>query len=155
MTFDWVGVCQIILPLEMFTAVTSPMELLKKTLSLFKIRDCFFWDLKSDFWVFTDQMSSPVSKEKHLNWFSMSITKALFSKLQDSKSTSKVIKTLSKRYEKRNGGYTRIVKLGNRYGDNAPTAIIELVDRDEDAKGLDSGPVIEKKITEEEQLPQN
>ena len=64
-------------------------------------------------------------------------TKALFSKLQDSKSTSKVIKTLSKRYEKRNGGYTRIIKAGFRYGDNAPLAVIEFVDRDVQAKRVD------------------
>ena len=64
-------------------------------------------------------------------------TKALFSKLQDSKNTSKVIKTLSKRYEKRNGGYTRIIKAGFRYGDNAPLAVIEFVDRDVKAKRVD------------------
>ena len=64
-------------------------------------------------------------------------TKTLFSKLQDSKSTSKVIKTLSKRYEKRNGGYTRIIKAGFRYGDNAPLAVIEFVDRDVQAKRVD------------------
>jgi len=61
-------------------------------------------------------------------------TKSLFSKLQDTKSTNKVIKTLSKRYEKRSGGYTRIVKAGFRYGDNAPLAVIEFVDRDLEAK---------------------
>ena len=64
-------------------------------------------------------------------------TKTLFSKLQDTKSTNKVIKTLSKRYEKRNGGYTRIIKAGFRYGDNAPMAIIEFVDRDIEAKRVD------------------
>ena len=64
-------------------------------------------------------------------------TKTLFSKLQDTKSANKVIKTLSKRYEKRSGGYTRIVKAGFRYGDNAPMAIIEFVDRDTEAKKVD------------------
>ena len=59
------------------------------------------------------------------------------SKLQDIKSTNKVKKTLSKRYEKRNGGYTRIVKAGFRYGDNAPMAVIEFVDRDVEAKRVD------------------
>ena len=60
-------------------------------------------------------------------------------------------KNLSKRYLDRKGGYTRIIKIGNRYGDNAPTAVIEFVDRDEGAKGQDSGPVIEKKETEEQE----
>jgi len=64
-------------------------------------------------------------------------TKLLISKLQDIKSANKVKKTLSKRYEKRNGGYTRIVKAGFRYGDNAPMAIIEFVDRDVEAKRVD------------------
>tara|TARA_B100000900_G_scaffold367652_1_gene344298 strand:- start:2147 stop:2584 length:438 start_codon:yes stop_codon:yes gene_type:complete len=64
-------------------------------------------------------------------------TKALFTKLQDDKSAKKVIKNLSKRYEKRSGGYTRIIKAGYRYGDNAPMAIIEFVDRDVEAKKVD------------------
>ena len=68
---------------------------------------------------------------------SLQTTKLLMSKLQDIKSTNKVKKTLSKRYEKRNGGYTRIVKAGFRYGDNAPMAIIEFVDRDVEAKRVD------------------
>ena len=64
-------------------------------------------------------------------------SKMLISQLQDSKSANKVKKTLSKRYEKRSGGYTRIIKAGFRYGDNAPMAIIEFVDRDVDAKKVD------------------
>ena len=64
-------------------------------------------------------------------------TKMLVSRLQDINSANKVKKTLSKRYEKRKGGYTRIVKAGFRYGDNAPMAIIEFVDRDIEAKKID------------------
>ena len=64
-------------------------------------------------------------------------TKMLVSQLQDIKSANKVKKTLSKRYEKRKGGYTRIIKAGFRYGDNAPMAIIEFVDRDIEAKKVD------------------
>jgi len=64
-------------------------------------------------------------------------TKILVSKLQDIKSANKVKKTLAKRYESRKGGYTRIIKAGYRYGDNAPLAIIEFVDRDVEAKRVD------------------
>ena len=64
-------------------------------------------------------------------------TKSLISKLQDLNSANKVKKTLSKRYENRKGGYTRIIKAGFRYGDNAPMAIIEFVDRDVEAKKVD------------------
>ena len=64
-------------------------------------------------------------------------SKLLISQLQDSKSANKVKKTLSKRYEKRNGGYTRIIKAGFRFGDNAPMAIVEFVDRDIEAKKVD------------------
>ena len=61
-------------------------------------------------------------------------TRRLVSQLQDKTNANKVIKTLSKRYEKGSGGYTRIVKAGFRYGDNAPLAVIEFVDRDVEAK---------------------
>ena len=64
-------------------------------------------------------------------------TKMLISQLQDTESANKVRKTLSNRYEKRIGGYTRIIKAGFRYGDNAPMAIIEFVDRDIKAKKVD------------------
>ena len=64
-------------------------------------------------------------------------TRLLMSKLQDITSANKVKKTLSKRYEKRNGGYTRIIKAGFRYGDKAPMAVIEFVDRDVEAKRVD------------------
>ena len=68
---------------------------------------------------------------------SLQNTRLLISKLQDVKSANKVKKTLSKRYNTRNGGYTRIIKAGFRYGDNAPLAIIEFVDRDVEAKRID------------------
>lgn len=55
--------------------------------------------------------------------------------------TAKLFETLAERYADRDGGYTRVLKAGFRYGDNAPMAVIELVDRDPDAKGQDSGPV--------------
>ena len=84
---------------------------------------------------------------------SLQNTKILISKLQDSKSASKVVKTLSKRYEKRKAGYTRIIKAGFRYGDNAPMAVIEFVDRNVEAKRVDrkkkdisKEPKVEKKL---------
>ena len=61
-------------------------------------------------------------------------TRVLISKLQDKTNANKILDTLSKRYEKRAGGYTRIVKAGYRYGDNSPMAVIEFVDRDVEAK---------------------
>ena len=65
----------------------------------------------------------------------------LIAKLQDEKLADKLLTTLADRYSARAGGYTRIIKAGFRYGDNAAMAVIELVDRDPDAKGQDSGPV--------------
>ena len=82
-------------------------------------------------------------------------TKMLVSQLQDTKSAIKVKKTLSKRYEKRTGGYTRIIKAGFRYGDNAPMAIIEFVDRDVEAKRVDKkkkDPVKEADKKEEKKI---
>jgi len=113
-----------------------------------------------------EQITTTLPKAKELRPFiekvvtlgkkgDLSARRKTMSILQDEKMTKKIFDKLANRYNTRNGGYTRIIKLGNRYGDNAPTAVIEFVDRDEDAKGLDSGPVIEKKAVEEEQLPQN
>jgi len=79
-------------------------------------------------------------------------TKILVSKLQDIKSANKVKKTLAKRYESRNGGYTRIIKAGYRYGDNAPLAIIEFVDRDTEAKKVDRKKKETKKNPEENKV---
>ena len=64
-----------------------------------------------------------------------------FSKLRDEKMVTKLFGTLASRYADRTGGYTRVLKAGFRYGDSAAMAVIELVDRDEDARGKDSGPV--------------
>ena len=113
-----------------------------------------------------EQITTTLPKAKELRPFiekvvtlgkkgDLSARRKTISILQDEKMTKKIFDTLADRYSNRKGGYTRIIKLGNRFGDNAPTAVIEFVDRDEDVKGLDSGPVIEKKTTEEEQLPQN
>ena len=76
-------------------------------------------------------------------------SKMLVSQLQDIKSTKKVKKTLAKRYENRKGGYTRIIKAGYRYGDKAPLAIIEFVDRDVEAKRVDRKKKETKKSIEE------
>ncbi len=76
-------------------------------------------------------------------------TKILVSKLQDINSANKVKKTLAKRYESRKGGYTRIIKAGFRYGDNAPLAIIEFVNRDVQAKRVDRKKKEDKSKSEE------
>ena len=67
----------------------------------------------------------------------------------DKEIVQKLFDVLAERYIERNGGYTRVLKAGFRHGDAAPVAVIELVDRDEDAKGQDSGPVFEDDIEEE------
>ena len=107
-----------------------------------------------------EQITTTLAKAKELRRFVEKIItlgkkgdllsrRKTISTLQDNKMSKKVFDVLSNRYKNRAGGYTRIVKLGNRFGDNSPIAVIELVDRDENAKGLDSGPILEKKSTEE------
>jgi large subunit ribosomal protein L17 len=67
-----------------------------------------------------------------------------FSRIRDEAMVAKLFETLGPRYAARPGGYTRVLKAGFRYGDSAPMAVIELVDRDPEAKGLDSGPTQEQ-----------
>ena len=74
----------------------------------------------------------------------LSLRRQAISELRDVDMTKKLFDTLASRYKDRQGGYTRIIKAGFRYGDNAAMAVIEFVDRDVDAKGQDSGPVEEK-----------
>ena len=113
-----------------------------------------------------EQITTTLAKAKELRRFVDKIVtlgkkgdlisrRKAISTLKDNKMTQKVFDILAERYKNRSGGYTRIIKLGNRFGDNAPTAVIEFVNRDENAKGLDSGPIIEKKSTDEvEEQPQ-
>ena len=72
-----------------------------------------------------------------------------FARIRDEAMVTKLFDTLGPRYADRPGGYTRVLKAGFRYGDSAPMAVIELVDRDESAKGLDSGPVQEQAEAEQ------
>ena len=81
----------------------------------------------------------------------LSNKKKLFSKLQDKKSVVKVFDILSARYNKRKGGYSRVLKAGFRTGDDAPMAVIELVDRDANAKKIDKPKKIESKSTEKKE----
>jgi len=73
--------------------------------------------------------------------------------IRDVAMVKKLFAVIGPRYKDRNGGYTRVLKAGFRFGDNAAQAVIEFVDRDEAAKGLDSGPVQEKKAAEEATAP--
>ena len=70
------------------------------------------------------------------------------SKLRDEAMVKKLFDVLGARYQDRQGGYTRVLKAGFRYGDNAPLAVIEFVDRDVDARGQDSGPTMKEEIIE-------
>ena len=82
----------------------------------------------------------------------LSNKKRLFSKLQDRNSVVKVFDILSTRYEKRKGGYSRVIKAGFRYGDDAPMAVLELVDRDTEAKKVDKPKKVETKEKDSTQV---
>ena len=79
----------------------------------------------------------------------LSARRQAISKVGDLKLVEKLFSILAKRYETRQGGYSRVLKAGFRYGDAAPMAVIELVDRDEEARGKDSGPTQEQKSSNE------
>lgn len=107
-----------------------------------------------------EQIKTTLPKAKELSpLFEKLVTKAedgtlharrqLMSFLREEKMVEKLMTVLVKRYEKRNGGYVRVLKAGFRYGDSAPMAIVELVDRDVNAKGQDSGKVVEVATAEE------
>ena len=113
-----------------------------------------------------EQISTTLVKAKNLRPFvekiitlakkgSLSSRKKAFSILKNKKIIDKLFTNIAKRYEARKGGYIRILKNGFRYGDMAPLAVIELVDRDEEAKGLDSGPVQKKKQEDETKPDEN
>ena len=74
----------------------------------------------------------------------LAMRRQAISEMRDVEQVKKLFDTLAPRYKDRHGGYTRVLKAGFRYGDNAPVAVIEFVDRDVEAKGKDSGPVMEK-----------
>jgi len=83
----------------------------------------------------------------------LSSRRQAISEIRDVTQVKKLFDVLGPRYKERKGGYTRIMKAGFRYGDNAANAVIEFVDRDVEAKGKDSGPVQEKKVEEQEAVP--
>jgi len=112
-----------------------------------------------------EQISTTLIKAKNLRPFvekiitlakkgNLESRRKTFSILKNKKIIDKIFSNIVKRYETRKGGYIRIIKNGFRYGDSAPLAIIELVDRDPKAKGLDSGPVQKKKTEEQNQSDQ-
>jgi large subunit ribosomal protein L17 len=75
----------------------------------------------------------------------LSARRQAIAEIRDAAMVKKLFDVLAPRYKERHGGYTRVIKAGFRYGDNAPVAVIEFVDRDVAAKGLDSGPLEEKR----------
>ena len=101
-----------------------------------------------------EQITTTLAKAKELRPFTeklvtlgkkgrLSDRRLAMSRMRDETQVSKLFDTLAERYKTREGGYIRIMKAGFRYGDNAPMAVVEFVDRDESAKGKDSGPVFD------------
>jgi large subunit ribosomal protein L17 len=82
----------------------------------------------------------------------LSARRQAISEMRDVPMVKKLFDVIGPRYKDRDGGYTRVLKAGFRKGDNAPVAVIEFLDRDVDAKGLDSGPVQAKKVDENENV---
>ena len=81
----------------------------------------------------------------------LSARRQIIAEIRDVTQAKKLFEVLGPRYKERNGGYTRIMKAGFRHGDSAAMAVIEFVDRDEDAKGKDSGPVEAKAVPAEQE----
>ena len=113
-----------------------------------------------------EQINTTLVKAKNLRPFvekiitlakknNLASRKKAFSILKNKKIIDKLFTNIAKRYEARKGGYIRILKNGFRYGDMAPLAVIELVDRDKKAKGLDSGPIQKKKQESEIKSDEN
>jgi len=108
-----------------------------------------------------EQITTTLPKAKELRPFveklvtlakkgDLSARRQAFATLRDDAMVSKLFATLGERYKDRQGGYTRVLKAGFRFGDNAPVGIIEFVDRDVTAKGKDSGPVQVPEFSEEQ-----
>ncbi len=108
-----------------------------------------------------EQIKTTLPKAKELRPFveklitlgkrgSLHARRRAYSVLRDNAMTAKLFDALAGRYAERPGGYTRVLRAGHRYGDAAPMAIIELVERDKEAKGQDSGPVQEKVVEDAE-----
>jgi len=111
--------------------------------------------------IMNEQIRTTVPKAKELRPFvevlvtkarkgTLAVRREIISKIKDKSATEKLISVLANRYKERNGGYTRIVKAGFRYGDAAPVAYIEFVDRDLNAKGCMT-PKTEEPLTQEKQ----
>ena len=92
---------------------------------------------------FVEKLVTLAKKSQAKPETSLANRRIAISRMRDQEQVRKLFDTLGERYKDRNGGYIRVLKAGFRYGDSAPMAVIEFVDRDESAKGQDSGPVME------------